>query len=111
MRVERSQHALDGAFDELLVGDRLDVIVADLLEHFGEEIDADIALVGGGDGGSDGDEGDEGGRSRDFKDAHGPARLMNSGQIGTGRGGLSTHIDDRFKAAAAAGRPVNRLPG
>src|SRR3546814_8266621 len=37
MRVERREHPVDRRFDELLVGDRLDVVGPDPLEHVAEQ--------------------------------------------------------------------------
>ena len=39
MRVERGQHAVDGRFDQLLVGHLLDILPAYPLEHFAEQVE------------------------------------------------------------------------
>ena len=56
MRIERGEHALDAALDELFVGDRRDVIGADLLEDLAEQAErggAAAAVLGRGSGGGD----------------------------------------------------------
>ena len=37
MRIERGQHAVERGFDQLVVGDRVDVIGAHALEHIGKQ--------------------------------------------------------------------------
>ena len=48
MGIERGQHAVDGAFDQLRIVGLLDVVGADALEHVAEQIELAIGLCGGG---------------------------------------------------------------
>ncbi len=49
MGIERTQHAVDRRFDQLLVGHRLDVIGAHTLEHLTEQIELPVGFgIGGG---------------------------------------------------------------
>ena len=44
MRVERGQHAVDRGFDQLLVGDLLDIVGAHALEHLAEQVELPIGV-------------------------------------------------------------------
>jgi hypothetical protein len=48
MRIERGQHAVDRGLDQLLVVRRLDVVVADALEHLAEQVELLIGVGGRG---------------------------------------------------------------
>ena len=48
MRIERGQHAVDRRLDQLLVVRRLDVVVADALEHLAEQVELFIGAGGRG---------------------------------------------------------------
>lgn len=44
MRVERSQHAVQRGFDQLLVGDLLDILAADPLEDVAEQVEKPVGF-------------------------------------------------------------------
>ena len=46
MRIERGDHAVDGAFDQLGVVGLLDIVGPDPLEHLAEQIELRIGIVG-----------------------------------------------------------------
>ncbi len=86
MGIEPGEHALDRAFDELLVGDGFDIVAAHLVEHLGEEVDRDLAAIGRGrDRAGERSEGDKSDRGRDFQHSHRVTRQVFAAQIGTAK--------------------------